>query len=158
MSEVSLKLMEDSDDKCCDLSCQTRVIIAAICGGFGVLLSILSIIEFASGEYDIFAVLYSLSIIAALGASFFVVGPQKHIKRLKEEFGHLVALIVVCVCAVLVFVAVFALKNDAGIALGIILIIIQLVALALFYLSMNTLTWLATKALFRKICSCGGGD
>jgi hypothetical protein len=153
---IQLSLLEDKNDQCCELSCQTRMITAAVLAGLGVLLTVLAFVEFAMGDYAAFAILYTLSIIAALGSSFFVVGPKKHIARLKDEVAHLIALIVVLVCVVLVFVACLAVKGSGGTALAIILIIVQLIALAVFYLSMTMLTWEATKAICRKICSCAG--
>jgi inner membrane protein involved in colicin E2 resistance len=151
---LSLGLLEDKDDKCCDLSCQTRLICAAICAGFGVLLTILAIVLFAKGDTPTACILYAVSVIAALGASFFIVGPKKHIARLKDEIAHLIALIVVGVCLVLVFVVCLAIEGTGGVVLGVIVIIVQLCALAIFYLSMNTVTWSATKAILKKLCPC----
>jgi hypothetical protein len=153
-SPVALKLLEDPDDKCCELSCQTRVIGAAICAGVGVLFYILAFIKFASGDTTFFAILYTVGLLATLGASFFLQGPKKHWDRLKEEPAHAIALVVVIVAVVFIFVACLGIGGKGGTAVAIICLIVQIGALAIFYISMSKITWAAFKGIVSKIFKC----
>jgi hypothetical protein len=99
-------------------------------------------------------VVYTLGLIASLGASFFLLGPKKHWTRLKEEPAHAISLVVVFIAVVMVFVSCCGMHGSRARVLAVIFILIELVALAIFYLSMNMLTWGLTKSLFRAICRC----
>jgi hypothetical protein len=149
--KVGLNLMEDKDDKCCDLTMKQRWIGSFICSGLSVVLAVISFIVLSS-ETKTFAILYTLSIIAALAASFFVAGPKKHWTRLIESPAHLISAIAVLVAIVMVFVAVFAVKSTA---LAIVILIVEIVALVFFYLTLYQTIWVGFKACVKRILPCG---
>jgi hypothetical protein len=144
---------EDKDDKCCDLDLKTRMIIGAIASGFGVLFGILAFVKIR--EMTTFAILYTISIVCAVVASFFFAGPKKHITALKECVAHLISTIVLVVAVVGIFVFAFALKGKSSqVALVVIMFLVEVVALLFFYITLYPLAWKAVKAFVGKIFKC----
>ncbi|KAH0789389.1 Vesicle transport protein SFT2B [Histomonas meleagridis] len=151
MSTLGMALTGDNDDEgCCDLSFKTRVIAGVICSAVGILFSFLSFISFSSGDLAIFAVVYTLGIVASVGGSFFIAGPKKHFQKLKE-MAHLVSSIVLVGAIVMVFISAFAVKSTA---LAVIFVIVEVFALFFFMLTLNTVGWTAFKAFVSKIFKC----
>jgi hypothetical protein len=149
---------DDKDDRCCDLDLTTRLICGAVATGLGVLFAILAFVTLADSTVT-FAILYTVSIAAAVIASFFFAGPKKHIAQLKECPAHLVSSIILILAMILIFIGAFAFdpekQHSAQLAVVIIAFIVELVALFFFYLTLYPLPWKAFKAFVSKIFKCG---
>jgi len=142
---------EDRDDKCCELTFANRLIATAICSGLSTFLAIIACIKIAQRDLGSFAVIFTLSIIASIGASFFVAGPKKHWARLKESRAHLLSAIGVAVFIVLVFVVAFATERTGATLLAFLL---ELVCVAFFYLTLYATVWTIFKGLVGHFCHC----
>ena len=151
----TITFMEDREDPCpcCEMSFNTRLIGACVCSGIGMLLSVGSFIAIATGSLSTFAVIYSLGTIVAVAGSFFVASPEKHFERLKVV-AHSVSLGVLVASIVMVFVGAYAIGGIGGTVFAIIFVIVQIVALALFTITLNQVAWAATKTLLGKILTC----
>jgi hypothetical protein len=104
----------------------------------------------------VFAILYTISIVAAIVASFFFAGPKKHITAFKEVVAHIVSSVVLVVAIIFIFVGAFALKEKSGqTAVVVIAFIVEIIALVFFYITLYPLMWKAVKALGGKLLSCG---
>jgi hypothetical protein len=148
--------MDDKDDRCCDMDLKTRLICGAVASGLGVIFAILAIVELVSDDIPLFAILYTLSIVAAVGASFFFAGPKKHIAAFKEVPAHIVSSAVLVLAIVFVFVGAFALKGKGSqTPVTVIAFIVEVVALVFFYLTLYPLAWKAVKGFAGRILSCG---
>jgi hypothetical protein len=145
--------IDDKDDACCELTIKQRLIAGAVCAGIGIFLAVLAFILLFQGDKTMFAVLYTLSIALAVAASFFFVGPKKHIKSLKEVPAHIVSTIVLLAAMVFVFVGAIAMKGSGQTAVVIISFIVEIVALIFFYITLYPLAWKAVKAVFGKVIS-----
>jgi hypothetical protein len=160
VSEFGLTAMEDKDDKCpcCEMSCKTRIIGGIICSGIGTVFAIIGWITLIvnAGDLTPFGVLYTISIIAAVAASFFFAGPKKHLERCKV-LCHIVASAALLGCIVLVFVFAFAIKDKSGrVAMVIIAFIGEVVSLIFFYITLNRIMWAAAKAFLGRCFPCCG--
>ena len=145
-----LEILDAENDTCCDIPFKTRLICGCVCGGIGGLFTFVSFIEFARSEWVSFAVIYSIATIACVASSFFIAGPKTHIKQLKVK-EHLISTICLFVFIALVLVFALAVKS---IALAIIFVILQIVALVFFYITLTSLGTTALRAAMRKICPC----
>jgi hypothetical protein len=154
--KVGMNLMEDKDDKCCDLTMKQRWIGSFICSGIATLFAIIAMIAlFTDAENKVkFAILYTLSVVAAVTASFFVAGPKKHWTRLKDSPAHLISAIVLVLAIILIFVVACALP-DAGNIPAVLILIVEIVALIFFYLTLYQPIWMAFKACISRVLPCG---
>jgi hypothetical protein len=150
-----LTVIDDKDDACCDLTIKQRLIAGAVCAGIGVVFAIIAFILLFQGNTTSFAVLYTLSIALAVAASFFFVGPKKHIKSLKEVPAHVVSTCVLLAAMIFVFIGAFALDGGGRTAVVILAFIVEIVALIFFYITLYPLAWKAVKAVIEKVFSCG---
>lgn len=150
-----ITFLEDRDDPCpcCEMSFNTRLIGALICSGVGMLLSVGSFIAAATGSLSTFAVIYSLGTLLALGGSFFVAGPKKHLEKLKC-IAHSVSLAVICVAIICVFLAACQLGGTSGTILAIVFVIVQACALVVFTLTLNEVAWAGAKSLLGNCLKC----
>jgi small-conductance mechanosensitive channel len=146
---------ESKDDDCdpCNMTFKQRVIGGCICSGVGIVFGFLSFVGFLVGNTKLFAVLYTISTVMAVGASFFFAGPKKHRDRLKCP-AHVVSLVVLIVGIVGVFAAVLAIGGSLGTALAVVSLIVEIVALIFFYITLYAIAWTAVKAFFKRICKC----
>lgn len=152
---IGLNALDDKDDNCCDLSFKQRLIGGCICMGCGVILSICSFICIATGNLSGFAIIYALGTIASIAGSFFIVGPKKHLEAFKDQetkIPHIVATACLVFFIIMIFVSVFALDNTP---LAIIFVILELLALALFTITLKKVIWLAVKKFFQTCFNCG---
>jgi hypothetical protein len=151
--EAGFEQIDDPQDQCacCDMTFKTRYICTAICSGLAAFFSFGAFAMLLQGDVNFFAVLYTIGIITALTGSFFMAGFKKHIQRLRESGVHAIAAIGVIVGMALVLLAGLALKGTGGKVLAIIALILQLGALAIFYLTMSELLWTAVKTLCRCV-------
>lgn len=151
---AGLTMLEDKDDKCCDLSMKIRVIAGAVCAGIGVILSICSFFSLATAELQTFAIVYSLGTITTMASSFFFAGPKRHIEALKEITAHVVSLLVIIGAIIMVFVSAMGIKGSGGTALAILFVFVQVIGLVFFTITLKKVTWAATKKFLKKLACC----
>ena len=109
------------------------------CGCFvlGGLMSLLSSFALVKGDITNFAVFYSLGNIIAISSTGFVWGPKKQCKKMFHKSRAIATVIyLVCIVATLIVAcADLGMENGAKIAVCIVLIIIQFIALCWYCLS-----------------------
>lgn len=151
---AGLTMLEDKDDKCCDMSMKTRIIAGAICAAVGVIMSICSFFSLASGKLSTFAIVYSLGTITTMASSFFFAGPKRHVEALKEIPAHVVSLAVVVGAIIMVFIGALGVGGKGGTAMAIIFVVVQVVGLVFFTITLKKVTWMAVKAVLKKFLCC----
>ena len=109
------------------------------CGCFvlGGLMSLLSSFALVKGDITNFAIFYSLGNIIAISSTGFVWGPKKQCKKMFHKSRAIATVIyLVCIVATLIVAcADLGMENGAKIAVCIVLIIIQFIALCWYCLS-----------------------
>jgi hypothetical protein len=132
---------------------KTRYICAGICSGLSALFSFGAFAQIFRNKLPFFAILYTFSIVLALVGSLFMAGLKKHLQRIRECVPHTIAGIVVVAGIAVVLLAVFAIGGTFGTVLAVFMLICQLAALGLFYLTMNDVLWAGVK----RVLSCVTG-
>ena len=131
-------LFQTQDDGCMpSLSWNQRWYGFCGCFVLGGLMSLLSSFALVKGDITNFAVFYSLGNIIAISSTGFVWGPKKQCKKMFHKSRAIATVIyLVCIVATLIVAcADLGMENGAKIAVCIVLIIIQFIALCWYCLS-----------------------
>ena len=131
-------LFQTQDDGCMpSLSWNQRWYGFCGCFVLGGLMSLLSSFALVKGDITNFAIFYSLGNIIAISSTGFVWGPKKQCKKMFHKSRAIATVIyLVCIVATLIVAcADLGMENGAKIAVCIVLIIIQFIALCWYCLS-----------------------
>lgn len=152
----AVKTVATNDSCCPDLELKTRVIFFIVFAILGVVFGIFAIGSLFSaiiGEVNGFIILYSLSVVFSITASFFLKGPKAQWKIVTDT-KRLIPTITFIVTFIMIFVSIFIIKSKI---LTIILFLIQITACIFYILSFFPYgKELCVKCC--KSCCCGSEE
>ena len=99
------------DEKICNMSFKTRLIVFLVLVGASCLISFMALIPFSRDEAPTFALLYVISTMCNVGLIFILKKPANELESLKDVRAHLVSFICLLISIALVLVVSFTAKN-----------------------------------------------
>ena len=140
--------MEPLKTDYCGIDVKTRLICAIIILATCLVCSLLAFISFNKGNYTLYAVIYTISTVGSIAGSFFLFEFERQIASLKH-LEHMIISIIMVVLIMLAYIFAFATKIFG---LTIATVVLQFVAVILYYLSLSPGGLSGSKALISPLC------